>query len=266
MISAATKLRLWKPRVMRSSSCGKLRNAKSAVEEETTIATIVTDKKSEGKREQNSRGNAHNRVELRWAVSGPPTQSLYSDFRRDPLGHKRFNRVTTLNVVIVADCNAALHAVANFAGIILEALQRANLSFVHLNAIADQAHVRIAFDGPILHIASGHRANLGYAEDVPHRRPAHIGFLDDGFEQAGHGFLDLVLKLINDGVQANIHLLHISQLLRFALRTHAETDNHRVRSGCQQHVILGDRAHAGMQDLDFYLLRREFGQGICQHL
>jgi hypothetical protein len=41
----------------------------------------------------------------------------------DALGYKRFNHVAFLYVIEVLEINTALHAVANFAGVVFEALQ-----------------------------------------------------------------------------------------------------------------------------------------------
>src|SRR5262249_61830082 len=111
----------------------------------------------------------------------------------------------------------------------LELFGLANLAFVPLAPTADQPHTTTALDCPLLHVAPRHCANLGYSKSLAHLGPAQISFLDDGLEQSSHGFFDLVLKLVDDRVQADIYLLHFRQLLRLALRPDVEADNHRIR-------------------------------------
>src|SRR6478672_5478341 len=148
--------------------------------------------------------------------------------RSDALGHKGLNHVAFLYVIEVLEVNTALHAVADFAGIVLKTPERTDLAFVNLHAIAHQANIGIALDDAVQHIAAGDGACLGYAERIANFRAALVGFLDDGLKQAQHGFLDLVLQLVNDRVQADIDFFHVRQLLRFALRTDIEADNHRI--------------------------------------
>src|SRR5579863_3685094 len=42
-------------------------------------------------------------------------------FRRNPLGNERLNHVASLDVTVVCDRDAALHAVGDFLGVVLEA-------------------------------------------------------------------------------------------------------------------------------------------------
>ena len=116
-----------------------------------------------------------------------------------------------------------------------------------------------------MHVAAGHRADFGHAERVAHFGAAQISLLDGGLQQAGHGFLNLILQLVNDGVQPDIHLLHFRQLLRLAFRTHAEADDDGVRCRGQQYVGLSNGAYAGVQDFDLHFCRGQLGQRISQH-
>src|SRR6266852_2815134 len=176
-----------------------------------------------------------------------------SHFGSDALGDKGFNHVAFLHVVIVLDVDTALHAVTHFAGIILEPLERPDLALVNLDTIAHEPDFRITFDGAIQHGTARHGADLRHAEGVTHFGAALVSFLDEGFKQAGHGFLDLILEFVNDRVQADINFLLLRQLLRFAFRTHIEPDNDRVGSRSQQHVVLSNCANSTPQDLDLYL-------------
>src|SRR5215471_18662248 len=188
-----------------------------------------------------------------------------ADLRCNPLRHERFDHVAAFYVVVIADSDTALHTVAHFAHVILEALERTNLAFVYLDAIANQSHIGIALDCAVLHVASRHSADLRYPEGLAYLGPAQISFLDDGLKQSGHGFLDFVLELINDRVQTDIYFLHLRQLLGLALRTNVEADNHRIRGRRQQHIVFCNRAHTGMQDLDLDFIGCKLGQRVRQY-
>ena len=54
-------------------------------------------------------------------------------FRGDALGHKSLNHIAFLNVIEVLEIDTAFHAVAHFARIVFEALERTNLAFADLH-------------------------------------------------------------------------------------------------------------------------------------
>ena len=76
---------------------------------------------------------------------------------------------------------------------------------------------------------------------------------------------DLVLQLVDDRVQPDLHAFLLGQFGGLALRPNVEADDDRVRRRCQQDVALGDRADAGVDDLDAHLLGRHLLQRIGQH-
>ncbi len=92
-----------------------------------------------------------------------------------------------------------------------------------------------------------------------------VGLLDDRFEQALHRFLDLVLQLVNDGVQADVHFFLIGDFGGLALGAHVEADDDGVRRRGEQHVGLGDGAHARVQQLDLDLFAGESPQQVGDH-
>src|SRR6516164_6072333 len=150
---------------------------------------------------------------------------LSERFRRYPLDHERLDDVAGLDVTVVGDANAAFHAVAHFAGIIFEAPQRAHLALEHDHIVAQQSHFGIALDKAIDHVAASDRAHLGDAEGLADRGASLVGLLEDRFQQARHGALHFILQLVDDGVQANVHLLLFGQLLRLTFRAHVEPDD-----------------------------------------
>src|SRR5690348_15059898 len=159
--------------------------------------------------------------------------ALGDHFRGDTLRGEGLDDITHLDVAVIGDGDAAFHAVAHLADVIFEAPERADLAFEYHHVVAQQAHFGIALDVAVLHVAAGHRAHLRNAERFAHFRAPLVGLLDGGLEQAAHGLLNLILQLVNDRVQADIHLLLFRQFLRLALRTHVEADDDGVRGGSQ---------------------------------
>src|SRR5882672_1391829 len=95
----------------------------------------------------------------------PITNSLRdTHLRGNALGHKSFNHIALLYVIEVLEIDTALHAIADFAGIVFKALERTDFPFEYLNAIAHQTDIGVAFDGSVQHITAGDGACLGYAE------------------------------------------------------------------------------------------------------
>src|SRR6476646_9165305 len=83
-----------------------------------------------------------------------------SHFRGDAFGHEGLNHVSFFHVIEIGDVDAAFHAIAHFAGVVFKALERADPAFVDLHAVAHQAHVGIALDYAIQHVAAGDGACL----------------------------------------------------------------------------------------------------------
>src|SRR5579884_2070287 len=162
----------------------------------------------------------------------PTTQQ----FAGDLLHAEGFDHVADFDVAVARDADAAFHAVAYFANVILEAAQGANTAFEDLYVVAQQADFGVAFDGAILDVTPGDGSHFGNTEGFANLGASKIGLLEHRFEQAGHGLANFVLQLVDDRVQANFHVLLLSQLLRLALRTNVEANDDRVRSRGQKHV------------------------------
>src|SRR5271165_5512821 len=205
--------------------------------------------------------------QLSWGRNSPGTTAhsvLYECFGRYALRDEVLDDISDFNVTVIGDRDAAFHAVPHLADILLEASHRAYFALEHHYVVAQQANLGIALYDTIGHVAACNRAHLGNAEGVAHLGTPQIGFFDNRFEQASHGLLDFILQLVNDGVQADVHLLLLRQFLRFAFRSHIEADDDGVRRRGQQHVGFGNGAHSAQQDLDFHLVVGEFGQQVAQ--
>src|SRR5208337_3889971 len=183
---------------------------------------------------------------------------------RYPLGNEVLDDISHFDVAIVGDGDAAFHAVPHFADVFLEASHRTDLAFEHNHVVAQQAHFGIALDDAVSDVTAGHSTHFRNTESVAHLGASEVGLFDDRLEQSGHGALDFILKLVNDRVQADVHLFLLRQFLRLALRPHIESDNHGVRRGGQEDVGFSNCAHATKQDLDLYPVVRQLGQQVTQ--
>src|SRR5687767_7567429 len=103
---------------------------------------------------------------------------------RDRLDLEALDDVADLHVVEVHDADAALEAFADLAGVVLEALERRDLSGVDDRPVADQPHLRLPIDGALGDVAPGDGAHARDAEDLAHLGRAHHALLDLGSEQA----------------------------------------------------------------------------------
>src|ERR1700677_729053 len=146
--------------------------------------------------------------------------------------------------IAVADADTALVALATLVRVLLEPAQRIHRQVVgDHDAVPDQPCLAATADRARAHDAPGDVADLRHPEDLPDLRRAELRFLELGLEHALERGLDLLDRLVDDRVVADIHALALSQLARPAGRPDVEADDHRVRGDGQVHVILSDRAH-----------------------
>ena len=89
----------------------------------------------------------------------------------------------------------------------VETLQRLHFSRENHHIVAQHADLAVAPDQTVRHHSPGHIAHLADAEYIAHLRPALIDFLENRFQHTGHSALQLIGQFIDDGVQADVHLL-----------------------------------------------------------
>src|SRR6267154_5337822 len=118
-------------------------------------------------------------------LAGGGPAALSGGFRGAHLANaEAFQDIADLDVVEISDTCAAFKTSANFAGVILEALQRVELRRIDHRAFTQHAHLRVALQDAIDHVAARNRARALDAERVAHFRAAQIRFRDYRFEQA----------------------------------------------------------------------------------
>ena len=125
------------------------------------------------------------------------------------------------------------------------------------DAVTHHAHLGVAADGAVLHIAAGDRARARDLEHLAHLGVAEHNFLELGLEHALHGLLHLLDAVVDDAVHAHIHALLMGRVGGHAVRTHVEAHDDRARGRRQHDVGLVDRADRAVDDLDAHLVVRE---------
>ena len=154
----------------------------------------------------------------------------------------------TLDVLEAGEVDTALDALTDFADVVLEALERGDLALPDLVAFAEQADLRVAADEAVGDTAAGDLADLGDLEDVEDLGAAGVVLLEDRLEEAVHGLGDLVLQLVDDGVQADLDVLALGDFGGLAVGPDVEADDDRVRGRGEEDVGLGDGADTGVED------------------
>ena len=99
-------------------------------------------------------------------------------------------------------------------------------------------------------------------EDLADLRAA----LDDldllGLEHALEGGVHLVGELVDDVVEADLDALGLRRAARRRVELGVEADDHRVRGGREQDVVVGDVAGALAQDVDAHLVGLDLVQRV----
>src|SRR5271169_4042893 len=192
---------------------------------------------------------------------------------RGPLGPRLLPHLEGLDRVFdaqiaVADADTALEALADLGRVVLEPAQRVDREVVgDHHAVPDQPRLAVAVDRPGTDDAPGDVPDPRHPEDLPDLRRAELDLLELGLEQALERGLDLLDRLVDDRVVADVHALAPSQLARPLGRPDVEADDHRVRGDGQVHVVLGDRADAAADHAQAdFLADIELEQRVLQGL
>src|SRR5579885_1412629 len=172
---------------------------------------------------------------------------LCDDFGGNALGNKCLDHIADLDVPVVRDGDAALHAIAHFTGVIFEAPQRANLASKDHDIVAQQADLGIALDDAVGNSATRHSSDFRDTESLQYVGTALVRFFNCGLEQAGHGALHLVLQFVNDRMQSDIDFFLLSEFLGLAFRANIEAYNDGIGRGCEQNIALRYGANSGSQ-------------------
>src|SRR5437763_2509224 len=184
----------------------------------------------------------------------------------DRLQLVRLDHVAGLEIGEVLDPDSALESLVHLSDVVLEALEGSDLAGDDGLLVAQQAHHRGPGDLAVGDRGAGDGPELRHVEGLQYLRVAHHLLLDDGLEQALHGQLHLVERLVDDVVLLQGHALGRSRLRCLRLWLDVEADDHRLRGRLQHHVSLGDVADRRVDDVDRHFRRGELRQLRLQRL
>src|SRR5581483_4584932 len=114
----------------------------------------------------------------------------------DPL--EALDLVAGLDVVVLLDADAALHAVAHFVDVLLEAAQRFQFALEDHHVVAQHADRLVALDHALDHHAAGDRAEFRGAEHVAHFGGAENVLSHFGTEQTARRLFHLIDHVVDD--------------------------------------------------------------------
>ena len=184
----------------------------------------------------------------------------------DLLHNEAFKNVAFLNVVELLDRHTAFVTGRDLLDRVLEALQGAELALMDDDIVAQNADRRVARDLAVLDVAARDRADLRHLERLAHLGDAGVLLDDIGRKQADACGVDVLDRLVDDAVQADVHLLLLGLLLRLARRAHVEADDDGVGRRGERDVGLGDAAHRRVDDVDAHLGLIHLLERIAQRL
>src|SRR5574344_29491 len=147
-----------------------------------------------------------------------------------------FDDVALLDVIVAGDAHTGLLAGGDLLCLVLADLERAELSGVDHDAVADEAHLRLLDHLAVADDTAGDGADLADAEGL-----LDLGGGDDLFlllrlEHTLDTVLDFVDTVVNHGVEADFDAVAVRCPAGLGGRTHLEADDHGVRSLGKQHV------------------------------
>ena len=162
-------------------------------------------------------------------------------------------------VAEAGELDAALHAVADFVDLILEAAQRFEAAVIHGLAVAQHAGALLALHGAIGDDGTADEAFVDL-EDLLHASVAEHLLAGERIQQALHGFFDLVDEFVDDGVELHLHAFAFRGDERLVLYLDVEADDDGVGSAGEQHVGFVDGADFLVQEVEVALVGLDVGE------
>src|SRR6185436_10408993 len=166
-----------------------------------------------------------------------------SERARQLLDLERLEPVAFLELAVAIQRDAALEALLDFLHVVLEALERRHAAGPQRLVPAHEPDLLATGDLAGRHHAAGHDHALREPEHLTDLGGAEHDLLQLGLQHALERELHVLLRLVDDVVESDLHLLALGQLARAPVRPHVEADDDRVRGRGEQHVGFGDLAH-----------------------
>src|SRR5690242_16616927 len=160
--------------------------------------------------------------------------------------------VFQLEVAVVAERETTLETFADLGGVVLEPLERADREVLrdHL-AVAEQARPGVAADLARQDHATRDRADLGGLEDVADLGAAELDLFVLRLEETLEGRLDLVDRLVDDRVVADVDALAVRELGRLALGPDVEAQDDGGGGHGEVDVAFGDATDTAVDHAQF---------------
>src|SRR6266404_3651989 len=184
-----------------------------------------------------------------------------SEFLDDPFDRVALDRVADLKIPKTVNANAAFHAGAHFIDFILEPTQRLGDALINKTLTPHDADLA-ADDAPDGDHATGHGNALGKCKYLADLGRADDDVLQDGVQQAGHGFLHLVNQFIDDGVELDLDTFTLGDVRNPVVDAGVEPEDDRVRGRGKRDVRLGDGSDRAVNDFEADLV----GLNLLQRL
>src|SRR3546814_20193 len=172
-----------------------------------------------------------------------------SDWSSDVCSSDLLHDIADLDVLEVLENQTTLEALADLGRVVLLPLERGQVEVVRDNvAVAQHARLGVTANGAVDDHAACDVAGLGRAEDLADLRLAQDSLFVFRLEHALERCLDLLDRLVDDRVVANLDTFLVGHLGRLALGPDVEADDDGVGGGGQVDVGLGDRTDTAVDD------------------
>src|SRR5215204_706165 len=109
---------------------------------------------------------------------------------------ERLDQVPGLQILEVAEADAAFEALADFAGIFLEPLQGVDAALPDDGTVTQEANLRATTDLSAAHVATGDGTHARHPEDLAHFGLARDDLFELGGQHADHGLLDVLEQFV----------------------------------------------------------------------
>ena len=144
--------------------------------------------------------------------------------------------------------------------------ERSQLCGLDYDTVTYDTYLVAAFDLTLTHNTSGDRTHFGDVERLQHLEGRCHLFLHLRSQHTFHSSLDLVDRVVDDGVDTDIHLLGLGHLTGSTGRTNVKADDDRIRSRSQHHIAVTDSTHSTVDDVHLDIFRREFQERVLDSL
>ncbi len=177
-----------------------------------------------------------------------------------------FDDVADLDVVVALDVQSAVHTDNHFLDVVLEALEAVELVVCNDDTVADNADKGGAGNLAVEDVAARNSADGRDLVGLSDLGAAEFDLADLGGKHALESVGDLVYRIVNDAVEADIDIVALGAFLGGLLGTDVEADDNSVGGVCQHDVGLADGADCAVDNSDLDFLVGELFEGLADSL